>query len=215
MTDLWGSCASATWQVALDQYPDVVSAQGVPQLEPLDTWYRTALPSLIAARTQPYLTHDEMVRITEWKMHRGVWRAPNLVRVKSNDPPLVIDVTSRGLALVPHPTKPVKEIATLDGVGPATASAVVAAFAPAVYPFFDELVAAQVPNLGSVAWTLSYYARYAEALRARAALLGDGWMPVMVERALWAFVGGKASARSAAVGNSSSPNGTAAELHNR
>lgn len=215
MINLWGSSASASWQVALDQYPDVVSTQGVRQLEPLDTWYRTELPSLIAARTQPYVTHDEMVRITEWKMHRGAWRAPNLVRVTSNEPPLVIDVTTRGLALVPHPTKPVKEIATLDGVGPATASAVVAAFAPTLYPFFDELVAGQVPHLGPVAWTLSYYARYAEALRGRAVLLGGGWTPVMLERALWAFVGGKASARSAAVGNSSSQNGTAAELHKR
>jgi hypothetical protein len=46
-----------------------------------------------------------------------------------------------------------------------------------------------------VAWTLGYYARYAEALRERAAALGVGWTPAMVERALWAHVGGKAGAR--------------------
>jgi hypothetical protein len=64
-----------------------------------------------------------------------------------------------------------------------------------VYPFFDELVAAQVPGLGEVAFTPAFYAKYAAALRERASRLGAGWTPVMVERALWAHVGGKKGAR--------------------
>lgn len=191
MTDLWGAGASATWQAALETYPAVVAAQGVPALVALDDWYCHELPALIATRSAPHVTLAELVRVTEWKMSRGVWRAPNLVRVKGNDPALVHDTIARALPLVPHATSPVKEIATLDGVGPATASAITAAFAPSIYPFFDELVAAQIPALGPVAWTLGYYARYAAALRTRAADLGDGWTPVMLERALWANVGGK------------------------
>ena len=195
MTDLWGASASTRWQSALDRYPDSVAAQGVAPLAALDTWYRAELPALIASRASPHVTLAELVRITEWKMHRGVWRAPNLVRVKSNDAALVIDTTTRGLARIPHATAPVKEIATLDGVGPATASAVAAAAAPDTYPFFDELVAAQVPGLGAVAWTLGFYAKYAETLRLRASALGGGWTPVMLERALWAHVSGKAGHR--------------------
>ena len=68
------------------------------------------------------------------------------------------------------------------------------AAAPTIYPFFDELVAAQVPGLGKVAWTLGYYAKYAQALRERAGRLGRDWTPARVERALWANVGGKAGA---------------------
>jgi hypothetical protein len=82
-------------------------------------------------------------------------------------------------------------LATLAGVGPATASAIVAASAPERYPFFDELVAGQIPALGKVAWTLGYYVRYAEALRERARGLAGEWTPVLLERALWAHVGGK------------------------
>ena len=41
-------------------------------------------------------------------------------------------------------------------------------------------------------WTLGYYAKYAEALRERAHALGGDWTPVLVERAVWASVGGKA-----------------------
>ena len=75
----------------------------------------------------------------------------------------------------------------------ATASALLAVMAPSVYPFFDEEVAAQVPQLGPVAWTNGYYAKYAVALRERSAQLseriGRAFTPVMVERALWAARG--------------------------
>jgi hypothetical protein len=191
MTGLWGVRAEQPWQDALQSYPAVIVQQGVAQLPELDAWYREELPAVIASRRLVHISLAELVRITEWKMHRGVWRAPNLVRVKSNAPELVVETTVRGLARVPHPTQPIGEIATLDGVGPATASAVVAALLPSVYPFFDELVAAQIPDLGTVKWTLGYYAKYAEQLRARAADLGPAWTPVMLERALWAAVGGK------------------------
>jgi hypothetical protein len=189
--DLWSADAPDAWRDALARYDDVVARQEVARLPALDRWYRDELPPAIAARTPAHVTLDELVRLTEWKMARGVWRAPNLVLVRGNDADAVGATSADALARVPHPTAPIKALATLAGVGPATASAVAAAHAPALYPFFDELVAAQVPALGKVAWTLGYYARYAAALRERAARLGEGWTPVMVERALWAQVGGK------------------------
>lgn len=147
---------------------------------------------MIAARRAPHVTLDELARLAEWKMLRGVWRARNLALIRGNDPALVVSTSTAALAARPHPMAPIRMLAELEGVGPATASAVASAASPDLYPFFDELVGAQVPRLGTVAFTLPYYAKYADALRARAAELGDGWTPVMVERALWAHVGGKA-----------------------
>ena len=192
LSDLWASAAEKSWRASLDRYETVVSNQSVAKLPELDGWYRNALPEAIRERGTPHITHDELVRLTEWKMARGVWRAPNLVLVKSNDPDIVRNTSSDAFAKVPHATSPVSALTKLDGVGPATASAAAAAFAPEHYPFFDELVAAQVPALGKVAWTLAYYARYASALRERSTELGSAWTPVMVERALWSHVGGKA-----------------------
>ncbi len=192
MTDLWVSSAQSEWRNALARYTYVVTAQDVARLVELDTWSRAALPDIIATRRMPHVTRDELVRLTEWKMARGVWRAPNLILVRGNAPDAVIAVSTQALASIPHPSAPIVTLATLAGVGPATASAVAAAAAPGTYPFFDELVAAQVPQLGLIAWTLGFYARYADAIRARAVALGDDWTPVMVERALWAHVGGKA-----------------------
>jgi hypothetical protein len=192
LTNLWTSNEPAAWREALDSYDDVVARQKVARLPELDRWYRGELPGLIAARRTAHVTLPELVRITEWKMARGVWRAPNLALVRGNDPDLVIATSTTALATIPHPTAPITALAALDGVGPATASGVAAAAAPDRYPFFDELVAAQVPGLGKVAWTHGFYARYAAALRERAATLGADWTPVMLERALWAHVGGKA-----------------------
>lgn len=191
MNGLWAEASPAAWRDALDRYPDVVARQGVTRLEELDTWYRGELPGQMASRHPPHVRLDELVRLTEWKMARGVWRARNLVLVKGNAPTAVVDASAAALAAVPHPTAPISALVKLGGVGPATASAVAAAHAPDTYPFFDELVAAQVPDLGVVAWTLGYYARYADALRKRVAQLGEDWTPVMAERALWAHAGGK------------------------
>jgi len=190
--DLWSSDDAGEWRASLDRYPDVVAGQGVARLAELDHWYREELPGSIAARRPAHVTLDELVRLTEWKMARGVWRARNLVLVRGNAPDAVVETSAGALAKVPHPTAPIAALATLAGVGPATASGVAAAFAPDVYPFLDELVAGQIPTLGPVAWTLGYYARYAAAIRERAARLGEGWTPATVERALWAHVGGKA-----------------------
>ena len=191
MTQLWAASSQARWRNALDAYEQTIAAQNVARLPELDRWYSSEFPRAVEARATTHITLPELVRVTEWKMARGVWRAPNLVLVRGNDPGEVLAISRAALAMIPHATKLISGLASLAGVGPATASAVAAAVSPDRYPFFDELVAAQVPDLGPVKWTLSYYARYAEALRERAALVGDGWTPVMVERALWSAVGGK------------------------
>ncbi|MDZ4863379.1 MAG: hypothetical protein SGJ01_08035 [Gemmatimonadota bacterium] len=192
MPALWSSRTIAHWKAALDSYDEVIARQGVAKLEDRDRWYRDELPDAINARRPRHVIHPELVRLTEWKMSRGKWRAPNLILVKGNTPALVKATTTAGLALVPDPTAPIAKIAELAGVGPATASAILSAAEPGLYPFFDELVAAQIPGLGPVAFTLSYYRRYAEALRERTTALGGKWTVTMVERALWAVVGGKA-----------------------
>ncbi len=194
MPDLTAFQPAAALRRALESYEDVIARQGVAKLPERDRWYREELPRAIASRASVHVTLPELVRVTEWKMARGEWRARNLVLVRGNEPESVIDTSTDALSKIPHPTRPISTLATLAGVGPATASAVVAAAAPELYPFFDELVAAQLPELDKVAWTLGYYSRYAEALRTRARELGGDWTPVKLERALWALAGGKAGA---------------------
>jgi hypothetical protein len=90
---------------------------------------------------------------------------------------------------------PVQRLSELEGVGPATASAVLAPFRPDLYPFFDEWIAKQIPGLGKVAFTPSYYWKYAEALRGKAREVSKvckkAWGAHDVGQALWVESGGK------------------------
>lgn len=190
---LWSSSDLARWRAALDRYPDVIEAQRVKRLRGLDDWYRAAFPGLLAERHPPFVTAEELVRTTEWKMARGIWRQRNLLLVRSNEPGAVEETSREAFAKVPDPGAPIAWLSRLSGVGPATASAILAAYRPDVYPFFDDLVADQIPNLGPVDYSLKDYRAYANALRERANALGHGWTPVLVERALWANAGGKAA----------------------
>lgn len=195
MASLWSADLGPEWNAALASYEDVLARQGVARLPELDRWYRDELPAAVASRQPAHVTHAELVRVTEWKMARGVWRGRNLALVRGNDAALVARTSAAALAAMPHPTAPIAGLAELAGVGPATASAVAAVAAPDIYPFLDELVSAQVPLAGKLTYTVGYYARYASALRERAAKLGSPWTPVLVERALWASAGGKAGMR--------------------
>ncbi len=183
---LWRSVSPSDWDDALAGYEQAIGALPSGRLSALDSWYRHELPVAVASRTPRHLTHDEMVRVTEWKMARGVWRAPNLVLVRQNAPGAVEDATMLASSLTDALPKALAAVSVLRGVGPATASAALAVLAPERFPFFDEIVAGQVTSLGPVAWTATFYRKYAAALVARAADLPTGWHATMVERALWA-----------------------------
>ena len=193
---LWQTHSCADWHATLERYADTVRAQHVNGLPEIDAWYRGKLPALLAARRPPYVTREELEHVTVWKMKRGVWRERNRLLVIGNPPALVEQTSQQAFAATPDPRKPVDLLSNLAGVGPATASAVLACYAPAIYPFFDELVAKQIPQLGKVAFTPAYYQRYAAALRERAAQLNERcnhrkWTAHDVSQALWADSGGK------------------------
>ena len=147
---LWAQASCTVWQAALEFYPSVVGATGGRRLLELDRWYREDLREVLSSRTPPWMSLEELVRVVEWKMRRGVYRARNLALVRGNDPSQVIAASREAFAEAPDPTTPIARLSRLKGVGPATASAVLAAANPDIYPFFDDLVAAQIPDFGGV-----------------------------------------------------------------
>ena len=190
---VWDESECARWRALLDSYPAAIAAQGSEKLANLDRWFREELPGVLRSRPEPCLYPDELQGIAAWKMSRGVWRERNRVLIGGNSPERVVEASREAFAAVPDPKSPVATLSTLAGVGPATASAALAAYAPGTYPFFDEAVAGQIPHLGPLAFTLKYYLAYAQALRDRAQELNTScpdaarpFTPHDVAQAMWA-----------------------------
>lgn len=156
------------------------------RLSELDSWYRRILPTTIATRMPSFIDKNELIDLCSWKMKRGTYRARNLALVKSNSHDSVKESSRLAFTQIPDLRKPVTTLCGLAGVGPATASGVLAAFRPDLFPFFDEDVAKQIPGLGSIAFTPTWYQNYADALRRRAASLASPWNAHSVGQALWA-----------------------------
>ncbi|KAK1299664.1 Disease resistance protein RPM1 [Acorus calamus] len=99
----------------------------------------------------------------------------------------------------PDLAKAVTELTALKGVGPATASAVLAAYAPEVAPFMsDEAMMAALGNTKD--YTLKNYLAFAEKLQTKAKELSikdESFTPSDIEMALWSSVVGATSLASA------------------
>jgi hypothetical protein len=189
---LWEKGTRKTWELARSAYGEVLAYQGVEGLPDLDRWYREELPGVLQGRTPLLLEPHELVQLTMWKMRRGEWRPRNLGLVQSNSAARVHEASKNAFGLADMPRHAVDQLCTLAGVGAATASAALASCRPDLYPFLDDLVGAALGELGEPKFTVTYYLRYAAALRKRAADLGEGWTAQDVGLALWAASGGKA-----------------------
>ncbi|KAF9972422.1 hypothetical protein BGZ65_009828 [Modicella reniformis] len=80
-------------------------------------------------------------------------------------------------------------MAELKGVGPATASAILCAGEPTKVPFMADETMDSVPGLGTIAYTIPYYIRFATKVIEKAAQLKAKGStvnsPHLVEKALW------------------------------
>ncbi|KAK9215820.1 hypothetical protein WN944_007826 [Citrus x changshan-huyou] len=176
------------WKEALASYEACVESLNKPNLISLDDYYRKELPSLIHQRNpNPHINTTELSKLVRWKLTRGKWRPRLLDFVSSLDDSSVKSASEKAFKSLPDLTKAVSELTVLKGVGPATASAVLAAYAPDVAPFMsDEAMWAALGH--SKDYSLKQYLLFADKLQAKAKELvseENSFTPSDVERALW------------------------------
>ncbi|XP_031125529.1 uncharacterized protein LOC116027902 isoform X1 [Ipomoea triloba] len=179
---------SGLWKEALSSYDARIEALNKPNLLSLDAFYRNELPLLLRQRNPtPYLTTSDLTKLMQWKLTRGKWRPRLLDFVSSLDDAVVKSASQAAFQSLPDVSKAVSELTVLKGVGPATASAVLAAYAPDVAPFMsDEAMQAAIGN--SKDYTLKQYLVFVDKLQAKAeelTAMGVSFTPSDIERALW------------------------------
>ncbi|XP_072973627.1 uncharacterized protein [Typha angustifolia] len=181
------------WKKSLEAYESRIESLAKPDLLPLDAFYRCELPLILRRRDpDPFISKPELHRLMQWKLSRGKWRPRLLDFMSALDETQVESASRKAFASLPDLSKAVSELTVLKGVGPATASAVLAAYAPDVAPFMsDEAMISAMGNAKE--YTLKRYLVFAEKLRSKAKELSaerDFFTPSDIERALWSSVVG-------------------------
>ncbi|KAH7523770.1 hypothetical protein FEM48_Zijuj06G0047300 [Ziziphus jujuba var. spinosa] len=184
----FGCCNLSLWKEAVSAYQSRIEALNKPNLASLDDYYRNHLPPLLHQRNpNSHITTSELSKLMQWKLTRGKWRPRLLDFVSGLDEALVKSASEKAFRSLPDVSKAITELTVLKGVGPATASAVLAAYAPDIAPFMsDEAMEAALGN--SKDYTLKQYLIFVNKLQKKAKELsseGDIFTPSDVERALW------------------------------
>lgn len=111
---------------------------GTKHLVKDDVFMHGALPA--AMRSAKQLSHTEVSRVMRWKLARGKMR-PLQKAFDENNPEKAVETASRACikALDRGQWKAaLKKMSSLHAVGPATASAVLAAYSPELAPFMAD-----------------------------------------------------------------------------
>jgi len=136
----------------------------------LDMWYQTL------DLGKGYVTHSELIQIMDWKLTRGKMR-PLLNKIKNLDQQIVVNATATGLDHIKDTLNINTDVGTitaainavcepLNGVGPATASAVLARYNLSI-PFMSDagLIAVGLTNSkGKLDYTVATYIKYYTAI---------------------------------------------------
>lgn len=186
------------WRGICGKYWDVVEAKsakkgkGPEKLLALDKWFQEELPAAISSRSERSLTHAELAKLMEWKLTKGKFRPRLQQLIGSNSEEAVHSLTSKAFSLLPDVQAAITELCKLKGVGPATASAVLAAGAPDEIAFMADEAVESIAELRPVEYTAKHYALYLQKVLQKTAQLNKAddqqdWTPHRVELCLWAW----------------------------
>ena len=148
-----------------------------------DTWKENELPNLIL--TQKHLTLKQLERLMIWKLRRGMFRPTLMGLIKRNDNKTVIEVTTSAIeAAGKDIDRGLDILCKLQGVGPATASAILSVYLPMEVPFMSDEAMDAVVGLPRL-YTKAKFLQYQKAVIEKSKILGPKWSPLLIEKALW------------------------------
>lgn len=115
-------------------------------------------------------------------LQRGKWR-PRLVTLALSNSASLVRSTTKSASLLPA-AEALTKLCTLSGVGPATASAILALFDPSAEPFMSDEAMQGVSGGGKADYTVKAWKAYREQMQVRKKAGGWNGMEEL-EKAFW------------------------------
>ncbi|CAG0881739.1 unnamed protein product [Darwinula stevensoni] len=193
----------AQFEYVLSIYDDALRLKAEQKKKPeellkLDKWYQEELPKNLRQRDKDkHLTHDELVQCMKWKLARGKFRPRLKELVQMNTPRHVQSESKkafRALLKKDDVSSAIQALCNLKGVGPAMASAILAAGCPERIPFMADECLLSVPGSEGIDYTLKEYLTFLEQISEVVKRLNRqsghtegkaSWTAHKVELALW------------------------------
>ncbi|XP_019348675.1 uncharacterized protein LOC106737444 isoform X1 [Alligator mississippiensis] len=123
---------------------------------------------------------------------RGKFRPRLQQLVATNSQETVERCTRKAFQLLPDVAAAITELSQLKAIGPATASAILAAGAPEVVAFMADEAVESIPGLTPIKYSLKHYICYLDRIQLCTKKLNEvdkekDWTPHQVEMCLWAW----------------------------
>lgn len=152
--------------------------------------YQEQLPKTIQSRKDKHLVHEELVKVMKWKLMRGKYRPQLLDLVRINTELAVKSTSKKAFRKLPNLSGAITALTNLKGIGPATASAILAAGFPDQAPYMADESMLSTPGVEATDYTLAEYLNYAERIKTCTDQLAQKdpegkWTPHKVELVLW------------------------------
>lgn len=190
--------APGAWQSMLRNYDEAVrrvaESKKKPDLVALDQWLWKEFPLAVGERSPPHCTKEELARIMQWKLLRGKNRPALLNLINQNEESAVRAVSQEAFRLLFSSKEgPITgwkssliKLTELRGVGPATASAILAPLdTTSSIPFMADETLEAVTNQKRE-YTLRVYECMHQALQeVCVGQLGGQMRPEQAGKALW------------------------------
>ena len=180
---LKGPNRESIWQTIEAKYGEAILEKGGDKLVKLDK-FCDKLSKKIAAADDPSITKEELLKVVEWKFQKGKPRYALLNKLKSNQNVEKCSKNAFAASKEGNIREAIDALCELNGVGPATASAVLSLHRGDLMAFMDDEVIEALYD-GKRGYTFKIYNEMNSRCAELAEELGDGWSTRRVGRALW------------------------------
>eukprot|EP00594_Rhizosolenia_setigera_P003380 CAMPEP_0178942258 /NCGR_PEP_ID=MMETSP0789-20121207/1892_1 /TAXON_ID=3005 /ORGANISM="Rhizosolenia setigera, Strain CCMP 1694" /LENGTH=292 /DNA_ID=CAMNT_0020621643 /DNA_START=15 /DNA_END=893 /DNA_ORIENTATION=- len=187
------------WETIESQYDEMILEKGGTKLKELDN-YCNNLSNKLSLKQQQNITKENLLKIIEWKFTKGKPRNALWGRLRSNTDQAVKEASQESFSKVIAVnnddvedcviSNAIESMCVLNGVGPATASAILSLYSSKNFAFMDDEVIESVLYNKKRAYTLKIYLEMNEKCMQIADVLNninesDEWNARRVGRAIW------------------------------